>query len=358
MRPSTRPRQTRHTGVPAVWPPHMASAKPVCNESGNILETTKEVRKCIGNLEHLTYQIYQHRDLNIQSFNTLMYATRFSAKNDYGQRLIISIYPRTAIIALSELAGRNVVDSFPWRSASQLCAWKDEVLKQGPRRLRILAIGAHPDDIELGCGGTILELTKRNHEVHALIVTDGCGGENRKPHIRETEANNAAGVLGLSTVSFGHIRDGQAQLGDTVFDLVAAQIDRQKPDLVICHANIASEHSDHKNISETIKTLSGRRQQTMRVLIFEVPSYPPDISFKPRLYVDIGSSIEEKKKAVNEHTSEISRGTISLEQVEQRARLRANEIGSGLSYAEAFTLEPADSCISDIIKLMPFALPR
>ncbi|MGH8560077.1 MAG: hypothetical protein ACRESZ_22025 [Methylococcales bacterium] len=68
---------------------------------GNILDTSPEVRKSVGSLEHSAYQIYQHRDLNIQSFNTLMYTTRLSAENDYAQRLIISIYPRTAIIALS-----------------------------------------------------------------------------------------------------------------------------------------------------------------------------------------------------------------------------------------------------------------
>ncbi|MGH8560076.1 MAG: PIG-L deacetylase family protein [Methylococcales bacterium] len=247
-----------------------------------------------------------------------------------------------------------MVDSFPWQAASKLRAWREEVLAQGLRKLKILVIGAHPDDIELGCGGTILELRKRNHEVHALIVTDGCGGEERSPITREKEANDAAKVLGLRTVEFGRIRDGQTQLGDTLFNLVMTQIVRHKPDLVICHANVASEHSDHKNVSETVKTICGRRTTKLKALMFEVPSYCADRSFTPRLYVNIDSSIETKQEAVNQHISEIARGTISLDQVEKRACFRASEIGSRVSHAEAFALEPADTDISEIVKLMPF----
>lgn len=323
-------------------------------EVGNILDTSPAVRRSFGCLEHLAYQIYQHPELNIQSFNTVLYSTRFSQEHEDRYRLILSIYPRTTIIALSELVQRNVVDSFPWQAAAKLRACMEDVLSRGPRRISVLAVGAHPDDIELGCGGTILELTKRRHEVHALVITDGCGGAERDPVTREKETNNAARVLGVSSVAFGRIRDGQAHLTDAVFNVVKAQIDRHHPDLILFHANIGSEHSDHKNVSEAVKTVCARLKPRLKGLMFEGPSYKADMSFKPNIYVNIAASIEAKKKAVSQHKSEIDRAAITLDQVEQRARLRAGEISPEVSHAEAFAVEPADVDTSQMVKLLPF----
>jgi LmbE family N-acetylglucosaminyl deacetylase/diadenosine tetraphosphate (Ap4A) HIT family hydrolase len=325
---------------------------------GNILDTTPEIRKSLGRLEHLTYMMYQNEELSIQSFNTVMYATRFSAKNNYGQRLVVSIYPRTTIMALSELAGRNVVDSFPWDAAAALRGSKERGMTMGPRKLSILVIGAHPDDIELGCGGTIAELERRNHGIHALIVTDGCGGKDRIPEEREGEANDAAKVLGIRSVSFGRIRDGQAHPSDTLYDLVETQIKRHKPDVVIAHGNIASEHNDHKNVSEVVKTLCARQTPRIYPLMFEVPAYKEDSSFRPSLYVDIGSSIDTKKAAIEKHRSEIDRGTIKLDEVERRAKLRGNEIDPGITYAEAFMCDAPPRERASIIELMPFMVMR
>lgn len=325
---------------------------------GNILDTTPEIRRSVASLEHLAYAMYQHPELNIQSFNTVMYAARFSATNDFGQRMIVSICPRTTIVALSELAHRNVVDSFPWRSAQSLRACKEEVMTQGPRKLTVLAVGAHPDDIELGCGGALLELRKRNHEIHALVVTDGCGGTGRVPEIRERESNAAAEVLGIRTVSFAGIRDGQAHLKDSVFEVIKGQVERHKPDVVISHASITSEHSDHKNVSEVVKTVCARTRPRPILLTFEVPAYAVDASFRPNVFVNIHSAIDGKKSAVCQHQSEIERGTIGTEQVESRATLRANEVGPDVSYAEAFVCDGSEEEVANLARLMPFVLVK
>jgi LmbE family N-acetylglucosaminyl deacetylase len=232
------------------------------------------------------------------------------------------------------------------------------VRTRGPRKLCVLAIGAHPDDIELGCGGVILELVKRGHEVHALVVTDGCGGENRDPPTREKEANDAAKVLGISSVEFGGIRDGHAHMTSNLFNLVKGQIDRHHPDFVLFHAGIGSEHTDHKNISETVRTVIARMTTALRGLMYEGPTYAADPSFQPRMYVNIGESLETKKEAINQHTSEIDRGTISLDHVEQRARHRSAEVGPDILYAEAFEIYPTDSDVSHMLRLLPFAIAK
>lgn len=321
---------------------------------GHILETTPQIRKAIGELEYQAYMMYQHHDVDIQSFNTVMYATRFSAKNDCGQRMIISVYPRTTIIALSELANRYVVDSYPWSIASVLKGAWENVLARGPRKLKVLVIGAHPDDIELGCGGSIVELSKRGHEIHAVVVTDGCGGADRVPAIREKEANAAAGILGISTVCFGRIRDGQAHPGDTLFNLIDQQIERQNPDYVLVHADVGSEHTDHKNVSGVVKTLCARRMPPIMRLMYEVATYNEDASFRPNVYVNIDTSMEQKRYAVKEHQSELERKTIDIQKLEHRARRRAGEIGADVTYAEAFVWEGKDEERRELEKLMPF----
>jgi diadenosine tetraphosphate (Ap4A) HIT family hydrolase len=91
----------------------------VKNETvGNILNTTDEIRRAIAKLEYKAFEAYQ--GLKLQSFNTVMYATRFSTTNNYQQRLIVSIYPRTAKIGFSELADHYVIDELPWDSAEKI----------------------------------------------------------------------------------------------------------------------------------------------------------------------------------------------------------------------------------------------
>jgi LmbE family N-acetylglucosaminyl deacetylase len=322
----------------------------------NIRDTTPVVRKSLGYFEHLAYMIYQHGDINIQSFNTVMHATRFSSSNDYGQRLILSVYPRTTIMALSELAYRNVVDMLPWYAASKLRQAKDDLLTKGPRKLTVLAIGSHPDDIDLGCAGTIEMLKERGHIVHELIITDGSGGPNRSPEHREKEANAAARVLGIESVMFGRIRDGQAHAGDTLFNLISDALGRYNPDIVLCHASISSEHSDHKNVSEAARTVCEKRK--IFPLMFEVPApnYHEDGSFVPTIYVTFGEDVMKcKSNAILEHKSEIKRGTITVESALNRAKQRATEFGHGMPYAEAFTLIGPKQEFSKLLQWMPFA---
>jgi len=325
---------------------------------GNILQTSVAIRQSIARLEYLAYSIYQHHDININSFNTVMHSTRFSAHNDYNQRMIISIYPRTTIVAFSELAGRYVVDSFPWEVAAKMQGIKESLLHKGIKKLVVLIIGAHPDDIELGCGGTIRELINRNHEIYALIVTDGCAGVDRIPAVREKEANEAANVLGVN-VSFGRIRDSQAIVGDALYTLIEHHIKLRKPDLIITHANI-QDHTDHKNISDVVRTLCSRHTPKIYPLLFEVPApaYKVAQSFRPNICVNIEQSKEEKKAAIMMHQSEIARKTINLEEVEKRALMRGSELDSAPYWAEAFMYDAPSQELPKLLKLIPFVKTR
>ncbi len=87
-------------------------------QAGNILETTAEERKALSRLQYELILRFGH--LGCEAMNEVWYMTRFSAKNDWGQRLIISLCPRTAIIAFYELFGNSVIDTLPWTSAQML----------------------------------------------------------------------------------------------------------------------------------------------------------------------------------------------------------------------------------------------
>jgi galactose-1-phosphate uridylyltransferase len=90
-------------------------AKP---QAGNILETTTEERKALAELQYVI--IRRFGLLGCSALNQVWYTTRFSENNECGQRLIISICPRTSVIAFYELFGNSVIDTVPWRAAQTL----------------------------------------------------------------------------------------------------------------------------------------------------------------------------------------------------------------------------------------------
>ncbi|MBW8874752.1 MAG: hypothetical protein JF614_07280 [Acidobacteria bacterium] len=87
-------------------------------EVGNIVDTTQAVRDSLAELEHQTMLTYNR--LGCAAFNEVWYMTRFSQENVHGQRLIISMAPRTSILAFYELSGNYVIDVLPWTAAETL----------------------------------------------------------------------------------------------------------------------------------------------------------------------------------------------------------------------------------------------
>lgn len=85
---------------------------------GNIVDTNRAIRGSLAELEHRTMLIYSR--LGCTAFNEVWYMTRFSQANVFGQRLIISMAPRTSILAFYELSGNYVIDVLPWKAAETL----------------------------------------------------------------------------------------------------------------------------------------------------------------------------------------------------------------------------------------------
>ena len=112
------------------------------------------------------------------------------------------------------------------------------------KKLDILAFGAHPDDIELGCGGTIIKEINSGKSVGIIDLTRGELGTRGTPELRDKESANAAGVMGVKIRENLEFKDGFFQ-NDEEHQLEVIKIIRKyKPKIVLCNAN-DDRHIDH-----------------------------------------------------------------------------------------------------------------
>jgi len=192
--------------------------------------------------------------------------------------------------------------------------------------VKVLAVGAHPDDIELGCGGALRAHVLAGDEVTMLVMTAGDRGpQGLSSRVREQEA--AALVLG-ATLVWGGFDDGSIPTGRESVDVIDSLLRTVGADVVYTHAPHDS-HQDHVAVS-TASLAAARR--TGRILYYQAPS---TTSFDPTVFVDIGPTVGDKLAALRAHWSQVlGCPMVDLEAVSagvrywgQRARTR---------YAEAF----------------------
>lgn len=117
----------------------------------------------------------------------------------------------------------------------------------------ILVIGAHPDDIEFGCGGVIALETRAGGKAHFVVCSRGEAGTHGTPEEREAEAREAAALLG-ATIEFIDL-DGDAHLElRTVHAIKLAEIIRQiRPKTVLAPTPVENQHSDHARLGQLVR---------------------------------------------------------------------------------------------------------
>jgi LmbE family N-acetylglucosaminyl deacetylase len=162
---------------------------------------------------------------------------------------------------------------------------------------RILAIGAHPDDIELGCGGTLALHVAAGAEVTMLVLTTGAAGPG-DPTIREHEARAAADTIGAEIV-FGGFDDSTLTADYTTVSVIEEVLNRVNPSLIYTHAE-SDSHQDHR--ASASATISAARQRPS-ILHYQAPS---SRAFHPCLFVDIEPFLQVKIDALNCHASQVA----------------------------------------------------
>ena len=212
--------------------------------------------------------------------------------------------------------------------------------------MKILAIGAHPDDIEIFMFGILCHFKNKGDSVNLLIATDGSlGGKGNKENLKNKRKNEA--VLGLKYLGkplFLEIQDGMLGAKENHYFLIKKSIQNVNPDLIITHSS-NDYHSDHRNLSKLVQNIASHY----------VPILSCDtmmgINFVPNYYIDITKYFSDKQKSILCHKSQNPKrfsNLITLMNSYRAAQCNAEE---GM-YAEAYKFENSFP-FSDIRHLLP-----
>ncbi|MBL6978763.1 MAG: PIG-L family deacetylase [Desulfobacteraceae bacterium] len=197
--------------------------------------------------------------------------------------------------------------------------------------MNILAVGAHPDDIEIGCGGTLIKYARKGHNIFLLLITKGEKGGDIET--REVEQVKAAEIVGVKDIYWGDYQDTELlHKGREIIQTVENHIKIVKPDLIF--VNFSDDtHQDHRRVTQSV--LSATRY-VKNVLFYEVPTTS---NFVPHVFVDISETLEEKIRALEAHQSQVMKTNIEDLSIVEIARSAATFRGiqGRVKYAEAFS---------------------
>jgi LmbE family N-acetylglucosaminyl deacetylase len=194
-----------------------------------------------------------------------------------------------------------------------------------PGKLRVLCLGAHADDIEIGCGGTVLSLLgARPGSSCRWVVFSGAGA-------REQEAQASAAALGAS-VTVHQFRDGYFPDQFGKIKDAAESLKSFDPDLVLTHTR-EDRHQDHRVVSD----LAWQTFRDHLVLEYEVPKYDGDLG-APNVFVPLTRDVAVRKVShlMQSFPSQRSKRWFTEDTFLGLMRLRGVEAGAPDGFAEAF----------------------
>ena len=187
----------------------------------------------------------------------------------------------------------------------------------------VLALGAHPDDLELGCGATLAKLSARGVAVHAVIFCEGkLGGPSEFD--RTLESRGALQALGVATVAQHHFID--TRLHEALNDIIACTEEHVRaiaPDRVYTMFHL-DRHQDHRAVHEASMVAC---RSVPQILGYETPSSYPN--FMPTVFEPIDEYIEAKIDALSLHVSQGDRLYMQQEKIRSAAHFRGVQVDLG-----------------------------
>lgn len=189
-------------------------------------------------------------------------------------------------------------------------------IKVGPKR--VLAIGAHPDDLEIACGGTLAKMRDAGYLIRGIVMTRG--EEGGSAEARPEEARRGARFLGLERVEVLNFHDTRLQ--EQSLDILAVieeAVQTFKPDIIFTHS-IHDQHQDHQVVYEATLR-AGRNQST--ILCHESPSATKE--FIPSLFVDISDYLDVKIESIREYRDQREKPYVDAERVRGIALFRGGQ---------------------------------
>jgi LmbE family N-acetylglucosaminyl deacetylase len=198
-------------------------------------------------------------------------------------------------------------------------------LAAGRERLAVLAVGAHADDIELGCGGTLLRLAREVRELELTWVVLSAAGARRD------EAQAGAQAFGATTVEIRDFEDAFFKYGREVKDYFET-LKAVAPDVVLTHTD-NDRHQDHRLVCE----LTWNTFRDHLVLEYEIPKYDGDLG-TPNVFVPLDEELASAKveRLLGSFASQASKPWFDESLFRALLRLRGMECRSASGLAEAF----------------------
>lgn len=218
--------------------------------------------------------------------------------------------------------------------------------------MRVLAVGAHPDDLEILCGGTLARYVEEGHDVVMCHATRGDRGSfeyssEEVAAIRDAEARRAAEIAGAEHVSLG-LSDGEVNAADPAQRLLVVDLVREaRPDVVITHST-GDYMADHNEISKLVFDASFL--SSLPLLATGKPYHPvvapiyfmetvAGLGFTPTEFVDVTGTIDKKVRMLEAHESQLRwlRDHDGVDIVENmRTATAYRGLQCGAAYAEGF----------------------
>ena len=190
----------------------------------------------------------------------------------------------------------------------------------------VLAIGAHPDDVEIGAAGALLVHRSMGHEVSILTLSRGARGGTESTRAGESEM--AALALG-ATLFLDDLQDTRIEEGDPTIGVISRVVQTVRPSAIYTHS-LHDVHQDHRN---THRAAMVAAREVGRVYCFQSPSATVD--FRPNRFVTIDDEVERKLMAIRAFASQAEiRAYLAPDLIKSTARYWSR-FGDGL-YAEAF----------------------
>lgn len=192
---------------------------------------------------------------------------------------------------------------------------------------RVLAVGAHPDDVEIGCGGALLDHRRRGDHVVILTLSRGAVGGDQEHRMAEAEA--AAVRIGARLL-LADLPDTRIDAGVDTIRLIEAVVGSVDPTVVYVHSK-HDNHQDHRAVNTAV--LSAVRQ-VPQVYAYQSPSASND--FSPTRYVPVDGVIAQKVEVLSLFESQNARPYLEPEMVIASARYWARGLAPRARYAEPF----------------------
>lgn len=201
----------------------------------------------------------------------------------------------------------------------------------------VLAIGAHPDDIELGCSGSLLKLKEKGCRIVYAIMTDGGNWDRKDEKIRIDEQNDACEALGVDKIYWMNQVDGNIKVNTSIIDSLESLILEEEIDIVFSNYK-DDTHQDHE---ELYKIVGSATRFCANVFYFESLTSK---KFEPNIYLDISNYHQEKLNVINKFTSQIEKyNTRNMNLIELiNCKDRINGLKSNCKYAEGFIVGKAN----------------